>query len=87
MADNGNGELGMVCDVTGTQTARLRVVISIGGRPVRTVRPAGLRTRPNLHRSREVWHSIYPLLVRPNRKKRQDELPSGRNVCLKCLQN
>ena len=39
MADNGNGELGMVCDVTGTQTARLRVVISIGGRPVRTVRP------------------------------------------------
>ena len=32
----------MVCDVTGTQTARLRVVISIGGRPVRTVRPGEL---------------------------------------------
>ena len=39
MADNGNGELGMVCLVTGTQTARLSVVISIGGRPVKTLRP------------------------------------------------
>ena len=39
MADNGNGELGIVCDVTETQTARLRVVISIGGRPVRSVQP------------------------------------------------
>ena len=39
MADNGNGELGIVCDVSGTQTARLSVVISIGGRPVRSVQP------------------------------------------------
>lgn len=39
MADNGNGELGIVCGVTGTQTARLSVVISIGGRPVRSVQP------------------------------------------------
>ena len=39
MADNGNGELGMVCLVTGTQTARLSVSITIGGRQVKTVRP------------------------------------------------
>ena len=39
MADNGNGELGMVCLVTGTQTARLSVAITIGGRQVKTVRP------------------------------------------------
>ena len=56
-------------------------------RPVRTVRGPGLRTRLSLHRSRELSHSIYRRLLKTNRKKRQGELPSGRNVCLKCLKN
>ena len=54
---------------------------------VRRVRGTEIGRRRNLHRAREVWHSIYRLLVKTNRKKRLGELPSGRNVCLKCLRN